>query len=226
MLSRAAFQASTVRGRGQGWQSFDTIYFQNYNIKSTLYTARANARLEDHDKVTSECVFQRFLQAIEHQTGQECTGTMQLQILDDTRGRGLVALREIKKGEILLNLPMDLCPVVDYDDGVVLPQGDAPWARVRRGLQKDDTLQWDVIQALALLDSMSGMGSKELELYTNHVLPEPRDVSLPLCFPEHLLLELQDSDMMNKAQEQQKRLYELFPGLGSPMVEGMLFVAS
>jgi hypothetical protein len=226
MLSRAALQASTERGQRRRWQSFDTIFFQNYNIKSTLHTARANARLEDQDNLTSGYVFQQFLQAIEQRTGQECAGTIQLQPLDDSRGRGLVALREIKKGEILLNLPMDLCPVVDYDDGVVLPQGDAPWARVRRGLQKDDTLQWDVIQALALLDSMSGMGSKELELYTNHVLPEPKDVSLPLCFPEHLLPELQDSDMMYKAQEQQKRLYELFPGLGSPMVEGMSFLAS
>lgn len=217
-------QASLIRTKWQRRQSLDLKSLKQTYIQPIVSIVRANPRLEDQGKVTPEDVFQQFLsKAAKETTGQECAGTMQMQSLDNSRDRGLVALRTITKGEILFNVPLDLCLVVDYDRGVVLPPGE--WARVRRGLQKDDTLQWDIIQALALLDSLSGMGSKELELYMNHMLPEPKEISLPLCFPEHLLLELQDSDMMYKALEQQKRLYELFPGLGSPMVEGM-FVAS
>lgn len=77
-------------------------------------------------------------------------------------------------------------------------------------------------QALALLDALAGGGDAFWERYSSAVLPQPLDLSLPLCFPPALLPELQHGAIIAGAAAQQQRLSGLFRGLSSSMCEGSL----
>ncbi|PSC69026.1 ribulose-1,5 bisphosphate carboxylase oxygenase large subunit N-chloroplastic [Micractinium conductrix] len=110
---------------------------------------------------------------------------------------------------------MPACLVVDYAAGLRVPPG--AWPRLRKGVQKDDSLPWDVLQALALLDGLAGGGDAFWERYSNAVLPAPTQLTLPLCFPPALLPELQHEAIASAAAVQQQRLAGLFPGLSSSM---------
>ncbi len=140
----------------------------------------------------------------------------------NTQGRGVFIDRDVVKGSVLLELPLDMCISVDYGSGGLrLPQDVPPsgpaWPRLTKAISKDDTLPWDVLISLALLDSLSGMGSEGIQDWGNTALPAPRDMSLPLCLPPSMLDQLQDEDLARKAMEQKQRLRELFPGLAVPM---------
>jgi hypothetical protein len=76
-------------------------------------------------------------------------------------GRGLISTTEIpSSGNIILNVPLNTCLVVDYSEkGLQLPPGGT-WPRVQRGLAKDNSLPWDIIHALALLDGLAGDGNE------------------------------------------------------------------
>lgn len=76
------------------------------------------------------------------------------------------------------------------------------------------------LQALALLDALAGGADPFWERYTAAVLPAPLALTLPLCFPAELLLELQHGAIIAAAQAQQQRLAALFPGLSGAMCEG------
>lgn len=135
-----------------------------------------------------------------------------------TNGRGLFAAAEIlTPNKAILRIPIETCLVVDYGDGpsagVRLPGGD--WPRVSRGIKKDDALPWDIIQSLALLDGISGSGDSDLfwQRYTNHILPEPILLTLPVCLPEVLLHMLGHADIIQGALAQKSRLAQMFPGL-------------
>lgn len=80
-------------------------------------------------------------------------------------------------------------------------------------------------QALALLDALAGGADAFWERYAAEVLPAPRDLTLPLCFPAELLPELQHGAIIAAAQAQQQRLAALFPGLSGTMCEGAWGVA-
>jgi hypothetical protein len=75
-------------------------------------------------------------------------------------------------------------------------------------------------QALALLDSLAGGGDAFWERYSNAVLPQPLELTLPTCMPPEMLPELQHAAIVAGAQAQQERLAGLFPGLGATMCEG------
>lgn len=75
-------------------------------------------------------------------------------------------------------------------------------------------------QSLALLDALAGGGDAFWERYAAAVLPQPLELTLPLCFPPELLLELQHGAIIAGARAQQERLAGLFPGLNAPMCEG------
>ena len=138
-------------------------------------------------------------------------------------GRGIFVQGDAPKGTILVEIPLDVCICVDYTgSGVSVPMDvsssqEVAWPRLHKAVRKDDSLPWDVLVSLGVLDAMSGMGSECLQVYGNYVLPTPKDLCLPLCMPEDMLGELQDDDMEQKALEQKGRLRELFPGLGVPM---------
>ena len=76
------------------------------------------------------------------------------------------------------------------------------------------------VQALALLDALAGGADPFWERYANAVLPQPAELTLPLCFPPQLLPELQHGAIEAGARAQQERLAALFPGLSAAMCEG------
>ena len=134
-------------------------------------------------------------------------------------GRGLfmASASAPTSGKVLLSVPLDTCIVVDYANGLRVPEGD--WPRLRSGVQKDDALPWDLLQALALLDGLAGAGDAFWARYTNDVLPPPLALTLPMCLPERLLAQLQHPAIEAGAAAQRARLAELFPGLAVPACE-------
>ena len=163
----------------------------------------------------AETVFQK---ALEH-PGVECVVPISL-ASTSLNGRGIFAGFDAPKGAVLVEIPLKACISVDYSsdsDGLSVPQGD--WPRLKKAIRKDDSLPWDILLALGVLDSMAGSGSQDLQMYTNYVLPDPMDVSLPCCLPEHMLDELQDDDMIQKAKVQKSRLANMFPGLSVKMCQ-------
>ena len=147
---------------------------------------------------------------------------LRLDTSKNTQGRGIFIDRDVVKGTVLLELPLDMCISIDYGSGGLrLPQDVPPagpaWPRLTKAISKDDTLPWDILISLALLDSLSGMGSELVQDWINTALPAPRDMSLPLCLPPSMLDQLQDEELARKALEQKDRLREIFPGLAVPM---------
>ena len=60
-------------------------------------------------------------------------------------------------------------------------------------------------QAVALLDAHAGDGGAFWQDYTHELLPRPAHLALPFCLPPQLLEELQDTDIISGAQQQQVR---------------------
>lgn len=182
----------------------------NFSLNAVSYCRLSPLVNASSSELTAESVFELLL--------EQAGGGVPLRLSSSKIGRGIYTDVEIKKGEVLVEIPLGMCMSLDYGGGgLSLPGGD--WPRVRKALEKDDALPWDVLLALGVLDSMSGVGSEGLQMYTNYVLPPPKSMSLPCCLPEHMLVELQDGDMMEKAMEQKQRLKSLFPGLGVEMEE-------
>jgi len=173
-------------------------------------------RCEASFEPNAETVFQKALKY----PGVECLVPISL-AGTSLNGRGIFADSDAPKGAILVEIPLQTCISIDYSsdsDGLSVPQGD--WPRLKKAIQKDDSLPWDILLALGILDSMAGTGSEDLQMYTNYVLPDPMDVSLPCCLPEHMLEELQDDGMIQKARMQKSRLADMFPGLSVKMSDG------
>ncbi|KAL4451460.1 hypothetical protein ABPG75_007122 [Micractinium tetrahymenae] len=133
------------------------------------------------------------------------------------QGNGLILIEAVPAGGVVLRVPLEACLAVNYAEGLVVPPGQ--WPRLRKGVAKDDSLPWDVLLALALLDGLAGGGDAFWETYANAVLPAPLELTLPLCFPPALLCELQHGAIEAGARAQQERLAGLFPGLAAPMAE-------
>ena len=139
-----------------------------------------------------------------------------------SQGRGIFIDRDVVKGSILLEVPLDMCISVDYTAGGLRLPEDVPeegpsWPRLTKAVAKDDSLPWDILISLALLDSVSGMGSELFQDWINVACPSASDMSLPLCLSLSMLDELQDADLARKALDQKDRLKNLFPGLAVPI---------
>lgn len=79
-------------------------------------------------------------------------------------------------GDVLLHVPLDRCLLVDYAGaGLRLPSGQ--WPRLRKGVQKDDALPWDVLQARL---SFRGAGALESEALGGR-RPAAHPPGHPLC---------------------------------------------
>jgi hypothetical protein len=61
----------------------------------------------------------------------------------------------------------------------------------------------DVLEALALMDATAGDGDQFWELYADHLLPQPEDLTLPMCWTGELLQQLQHDAIIDAAQQQQ-----------------------
>ena len=147
---------------------------------------------------------------------------LRLDTSKNTQGRGIFIDRDAVKGSVLLELPLDMCISIDYGSGGLRLPRDVPsagpaWPRLTNAISKNDALPWDILISLALLDSLSGMGSDLVQDWSNTALPAPCDMSLPLCLPPSMLDQLQDAELARKALEQKDRLKDLFPGLAVAM---------
>lgn len=58
-------------------------------------------------------------------------------------GSGLFLTHDVAPGDVVLRVPASLCLMVDYSQGLKLPQ--AEWPRVRRQLARDDATPWDLL---------------------------------------------------------------------------------
>jgi hypothetical protein len=138
-----------------------------------------------------------------------------------TNGRSLFSKVDAPKGTILFSIPLRLCLTIDYSNnnsgGISVPPGE--WPRLKKAIAKDDTLPWDVLLAVALLDASAGAGGAFWEAYSNTMLPDPLDLTLPFTMPEDTILpELQHSAIIEAAIAQKQRLRQLFPGLAVSML--------
>ncbi len=69
-------------------------------------------------------------------------------------GHGLYLTAPAAAGSVLLSVPVDRCLLVDYSGaGLRLPQGQ--WPRLRKAVQKDDALPWDILQACFFVGVLS-----------------------------------------------------------------------
>lgn len=142
-----------------------------------------------------------------------------------TNGRALFSYVDAPKGTILFSIPLRLCLTIDYSNnnssggGISVPPGE--WPRLKKAIAKDNTLPWDVLLAVALLDASAGAGGGAFwEAYSNTMLPDPLDLTLPFTMQEDTtLLELQHRAIIEAAVAQKQRLRQLFPGLAVSMLD-------
>lgn len=128
-----------------------------------------------------------------------------------TGGIGLFAKQDFAKGQTIIKVPRSICIVIDNDTGALtIPQGD--WPRLSGGImQEGEPLPWDILQGLALMDATAGDGDPFWELYAEHLLPPPEEVTLPMAWGPELLQQLQHEAIEQGAQAQQERLRTLLP---------------
>eukprot|EP00879_Flechtneria_rotunda_P022438 GHRR01023688.1.p1 GENE.GHRR01023688.1~~GHRR01023688.1.p1 ORF type:complete len:362 (+),score=153.27 GHRR01023688.1:241-1326(+) len=61
------------------------------------------------------------------------------------------------------------------------------------------------------MDATAGDGDQFWELYADHFYQQPEQLTLPMCWPQQLLKELQHPTLVKAAEQQQARLRSLFP---------------
>ena len=90
-----------------------------------------------------------------HELAAASLDTCTVQLRPCAVGHGLYLTAPAATGDVVLSVPVDRCLLVDYaGGGLRLPP--AEWPRLRKGVQKDDALPWDILQA-------SGMGERGLQ---------------------------------------------------------------
>ncbi|KAK9916994.1 hypothetical protein WJX75_009612 [Coccomyxa subellipsoidea] len=157
----------------------------------------------------------RIFQELLEETGELAA----VELRPGPHGHGLFLTRSVTKGEVILRVPMEYCLVVDYEgEGLRLP--NFAWPRLREAVQQNPELPWDVLLAVALLDTHAGQGGAFWRDYTRELLPQPAQLSLPFCLPPQLLEQLQDADIIQGAQQQQERLAQLLPKHAQPVEPG------
>ncbi|GIM10040.1 hypothetical protein Vretimale_13795, partial [Volvox reticuliferus] len=130
---------------------------------------------------------------------------------------GLVNSHQVAKGDVLMRVPTTAAFVLDYDSGLRLP-ASARWPRLRGSAAgSSEPLPWDILQALALVDGLAGDGGEFWHRYCDELLPTPEQLTLPMCWGEARLAQLQHADIAQAAAAQQARLTALFPELMEPL---------
>ena len=119
------------------------------------------------------------------------------------RGLGLFTLSSAPKGSVILTLPQSICIAINNESGELSLPGRGDWPRLREGLGAPEPLSWDILESLALMDAVAGDGDKFYEAYADMLLPDPEQLTLPMCWHDQLLQELQHKDIIDAAQQQQ-----------------------
>ncbi|KAL4540889.1 hypothetical protein Ndes2526B_g05447 [Nannochloris sp. 'desiccata'] len=187
-------------------------------LPRALLPQRSEEQSEQAFDDQAAATFASLLQECYQTTAASPTPAAAIALRPGINGRGIFSTGDIPStGKILMNVPLKTCLVVDYSQRLQLPPGG--WPRVQRGLAKDDALPWDIIHALALLDGLAGDGNDFWSRYTNELLPSPESLTLPVCLPEELLVQLEHPPIIEAARQQKQRLRDLFPGLSAPLCE-------
>ena len=120
--------------------------------------------------------------------------------------RGLVALRPVPAGDVVLKIPLEHC----LREPRFLPPelveeiGGVP-----------DSFTWDIRLGIKVLEAVKGRESALWSGYAQ-LLPRPETVACPMLLPPALLTELQHPSMAAAAEAQQERLRDLFPDMVPP----------
>lgn len=150
------------------------------------------------------------------------SGAVTLGESSSTAGRGLIATRDLAPGDLALSVPRAACIVIDYGKGgLALPGGASSdtWPRTRAGVARDDAAPWDDLMGLAVLDAAAGAGGAFWGEYAE-LLPQPHELTLPICLPDDLLDRLGDDAVASAARAQRERLATSFSGISSPCLDG------
>ena len=194
------------------WQ-FHPVVRRDRRLESKrLFWFRASGSSEETVLSSSNEMFQELLR-------KNAKGSVSLQPTTFA-GSALFCDNKHKNEENILTVPLDICLLVEYEDNlgnIKLPDGE--WPRLKKALSKQQALPWDVIQALALLDSFAGSGNDFWNVYAKEIMPDPLHLSLPICLPREYLEKLEDETIIQAAIKQKERLASLFPGLSKPISE-------
>lgn len=121
-------------------------------------------------------------------------------------------------GQVMLSVPRESCLIISFEnkdkkDGEILVPKDGTWPRLMQGLGFDEPLTWDMLLALALLDAVSGDGGALWQQYAINILPSPASLTVPFCWSQSRLEQLDHPEIIEAARQQQQRLMALFPAL-------------
>mmetsp|Transcript_12989 Transcript_12989/g.16965 ORF Transcript_12989/g.16965 Transcript_12989/m.16965 type:complete len:405 (+) Transcript_12989:119-1333(+) len=142
---------------------------------------------------------------------------------EDTVGtRTVTVLDNVPEGEIILSVPGRLCLWANRDGTIegLEGQSDATWA-VAGDLRADypdllkaQGLTWDLRLAVALLEASieQRCAGGFWDVY-GFLLPAPHTITMPICFPQDLIGEIQNVFMAKAAGQQNERLASHFPTL-------------
>ena len=142
-----------------------------------------------------------------------------------SRGRCLVATRDIEPGETVLVIPKSLL-ITAHRAGMIgglQGQTDAMWdatgdLREEVGEQMFARgASWDVRLALGVFEACGGAGGPFWDGY-RQLLPPPPRLAHPLTFPADWLAEVQDAALEAKVRAKAEKLRELYPSLHSHAV--------
>lgn len=144
-------------------------------------------------------------------------------------GRCLRASRSFARGDVLCQLPIEYC-LLAHDNGAIrglVGQTDfmtETAGDLRMPVDEHEILRgrtWDVQLALGLLDATTTDSlhakSSFWKSYTS-LLPGPTEVTVPFCYADELLEEVQSAEIVSNILTQRQRLAQLFPSLLSDAV--------
>lgn len=147
----------------------------------------------------------------------------------EAEGSSLVTTRSFEKGDVLCEIPFSMC-ILSHVTGAIrggtcMGQQDMIWdaaGDLRESVSEEDYAKgrtWDVQLALALWDATCGEGLAGgfWESYVG-AYPPVNSLTMPFCLPVEILEMFQDSDMIERAIAQKKRLQNLFPTLQDPQL--------
>jgi hypothetical protein len=148
---------------------------------------------------------------------------------NDGKGNSLVCAKSVKKGAILMTLPLSKCILAHRSGAVRGLQGqtEALWecaGDLRKSVDEKEEEErgrtWDVQLALGVLDATAGTGlggstSTDGEFWNSYTFdfPKPESLTVPFCYPKQSCLlssELQNDEAKEAVLKQKLRLEKMF----------------
>jgi hypothetical protein len=135
-------------------------------------------------------------------------------------GKAIVVKQNVKKGDILVSIPMRYCLISHYSGAVYGLAGQSDDMMNIFDLRESLTpeiieskgITWDVRLALALAEASLGNSLHNEGLFWDSYsldLPKVEDVTVPFTFDNYLLEEMQHEEAKINAIEQQNRMHNI-----------------